>query len=75
MNNKVPEDVYVGDLMSFPGPWDFQLPRSAIILVNDNELIEMANGRKVACKRDHNTLIIEITERSTSRWLFGVNVI
>lgn len=43
MNNQVPEDVYISDLASFPGPWAFQLPRSRIILVNDNELIEIAN--------------------------------
>ncbi len=43
MNNQVPEDVYVGDLVSFPGPWAFQIPKHGIILVSDNELIEIAN--------------------------------
>ncbi len=35
---RVPENVYHGQLLSFPGPWSFLLGRSAIILVTDEEL-------------------------------------
>ena len=34
----VPENLYRGDLVSFPGPWSFKLPRAHIILVSDQEL-------------------------------------
>lgn len=34
----VPENVYTGDLVAFPGPWAFQLPRPHLILVTDEEL-------------------------------------
>ena len=34
----VPEEVYRGDLVAFPGPWAFQLPRPHLILVTDEEL-------------------------------------
>ena len=43
MENRVPEDVYTGELISYPGPWAFQIPRAGIILVSDEELIDMAN--------------------------------
>jgi hypothetical protein len=43
MENRVPEDVYTGELISYPGPWAFQLPGAGIILVSDEELIDMAN--------------------------------
>ena len=36
--NGVPENTYRGELVSFPGPWSFQLGKSAIILVSDKEL-------------------------------------
>lgn len=34
----IPEDVYTGELVRYPGPWAFQLGKSAIILVSDVEL-------------------------------------
>ena len=43
MGNRVPEDVYVGELISYPGPWAYQLPGAGIILVSDEELIDLAN--------------------------------
>ncbi len=36
------EEVYHGDMIAFPGPWGF-MPRSAIILVSDQELETLAN--------------------------------
>ncbi len=38
----VPENVYTGELVSFPGPWAFQLPRPHLILVTDEELEMLA---------------------------------
>ena len=43
MSNDIPEDVYEGEMISYPGPWAFQLPHAGIILVSDQELVEMAN--------------------------------
>jgi len=38
-----PENVYVGDLMKFPGPWSFRIGRAGIILVTDEELETLAS--------------------------------
>jgi hypothetical protein len=40
---KVPENLYKGELVSYPGPWAFMIPRSHIILVNDEQLEALAN--------------------------------
>src|ERR1051326_7553535 len=37
-NGKVPENLYRGELVTFPGAWSFQLGKSMIILVSDAEL-------------------------------------
>jgi hypothetical protein len=52
---RVRENLYQGELVAFPGPWSFQLPKSTIILVRDDELealasdpdkvLELATGR------------------------------
>jgi hypothetical protein len=39
----VPENVYRGELLTYPGPWGFQIPRSGIILVRDDELETLAS--------------------------------
>lgn len=39
----VPEDVYRGELLTYPGPWAFQLSRAGIILVRDDELVALAS--------------------------------
>ncbi|MBD3182895.1 hypothetical protein GF312_11430, partial [Candidatus Poribacteria bacterium] len=44
MSNRVPEDVYRGDLISYPGPWAFQIPHAGIILVSDHELTDMVEN-------------------------------
>ncbi len=38
---RVPEAVYRGDLVAYPGPWGF-MPRGHIILVSDQELETLA---------------------------------
>ncbi len=43
MERRVPEDVYIGDLIKYPGPWAFQIPHVGIILVTDQELVDLAN--------------------------------
>lgn len=44
MNDLIPEDVYSGELISYPGPWAYQLPSSGIILVSDQELLDIAHN-------------------------------
>jgi hypothetical protein len=39
---QAPENVYRGQLIAFPGPWQFQIPRSGIIIVRDEELETLA---------------------------------
>ncbi len=43
----VPENLYRGDLVSFPGPWSFTLGKSHIILVTDEELVALSDPDKV----------------------------
>ncbi len=38
-----PEDVYRGELVSYPGPWSFEIEHPGIILVRDDELETLAN--------------------------------
>ena len=38
-----PENVYRGELVTYPGPWAFQIPQSGIILVRDDELVTLAS--------------------------------
>ncbi len=44
---QVPENLYTGELVSYPGPWSFQLGKSGIILVSDKELEALADPDKV----------------------------
>lgn len=45
-----PELLYRGELVSYPGPWAFYLPKSAIILVSDAQLIALEDpDRKIDC--------------------------
>ncbi len=43
MNDHVPENLYTGELISYPGPWSFEIGRSSLILVRDSELETLAN--------------------------------
>ena len=43
----VHEDVYAADLLRYPGPWAFGLPRVGIILVSDEELERLADPDNV----------------------------
>ena len=39
---RVAEDVYRGEMVSYPGPWAFSIPKPGIILVSDAELDTLA---------------------------------
>lgn len=44
----MPENVYHGELIDFPGPWGFQIGHQTIILVSDEQLEQLADpDRKV----------------------------
>lgn len=56
----VPENLYRGDLVSFPGPWSFTLGKAGIILVTDDELIALSNPDQVI----NLSLTFDKTEKS-----------
>src|SRR5208283_1057020 len=41
-SSEVPENLYRGELVTYPGPWAFQIPHSTIILTRDDELETLA---------------------------------
>ncbi|NLI01458.1 MAG: hypothetical protein GX446_18425 [Chthonomonadales bacterium] len=43
----MPELTYKGELVAYPGPWAFQIPRAHIILVSDQELKDLSDPDKV----------------------------
>lgn len=43
---RTPEKVFSGELIRYPGPWAFQLGRSGIILVNDQDLEDLTDPDK-----------------------------
>jgi len=47
VDTAVPEDVYQGELIAYPGPWAFLLGRPHIILVSDEELEFLSDPDKV----------------------------
>lgn len=46
-SREVAENLYQGELISYPGPYAFLLPKSHIILVSDQELTDLADPDKV----------------------------
>ncbi len=46
MSGRMPENLYKGELVAYPGPWAFQIPRAGIILVTDQELIDLGDPDK-----------------------------
>ena len=40
------EDVYHGELVSFPGPWSFQIGKSWAVMVSDEQLEQLADPDK-----------------------------
>jgi len=43
MASEISENVYTGELVRFPGPWAFHIPRAHIILVSDQQLIDLTD--------------------------------
>lgn len=41
-----PEDHNERELIAFPGPWEFSLPREGVILVRDDQLIDLTDPEK-----------------------------
>jgi len=64
----VAEDVYRGELVSFPWPWAFQIHKSAAILVSDEQLEQLADpDRKVNLSlgpNPHELSLRQICERA-----------
>src|SRR3972149_12216388 len=46
IKERMPENLYRGELVAYPGAWAFQIPRGQIILVSDQELIDLADPGK-----------------------------
>ena len=44
---EIPENVYKGELVAFPGAWNFQIGRDHVILVSDEELDGLTDPDKV----------------------------
>lgn len=43
----VPENVYKGDMVQYPGPWGFLIGKSAIVLVSDEQLVALTDPDRV----------------------------
>jgi hypothetical protein len=68
----VPENVYRGELLTYPGPWGFQIPRSGIILVRDDELETLASDPDKVInlstgRTPENQSLRQICERAQAR--------
>ena len=61
MTTSVPENLYRGELVSYPGPWSFQLGRACIILVGDEELETLASEPE---KPINMSLTFDLVEKS-----------
>ncbi|MGC9329235.1 MAG: hypothetical protein ACP5I1_16500, partial [Candidatus Hinthialibacter sp.] len=65
------QDVYETDLIRYPGPWAFQLGRSGIILVNDQDLEDLTDpDKKIDLSTSYNKRVEslrEICERAQKR--------
>ncbi|MDQ1257591.1 MAG: hypothetical protein QG656_2197, partial [Candidatus Hydrogenedentes bacterium] len=66
--NRVPENVYRGEVVDYPGPWGFQVGRSGIILVTDDELDALADPDRVIdltlTHEKHEESLRQICERA-----------
>ena len=70
--SRVRENVYRGELLTYPGPWAFQIPRSGIILVRDDELVSLASDPDKALnlsldRTPHYESLRQICERAQAR--------
>ncbi|MCC6491207.1 MAG: hypothetical protein IT364_27205 [Candidatus Hydrogenedentes bacterium] len=69
----VPENLYQGELVNYPGPWAFKLGRPHIILVSDEELEMLSDPDKVfnmsTGLRPHEESLRTICERGKAAGL------
>jgi len=47
MMAEIPENLYQGELVAYPGPWSFLLEKSHLILVSDQDLIDLCDPDRV----------------------------
>ena len=67
-----PENVYRGELVTYPGPWAFEIPQSGIILVRDDELETLASDSNKPInistdRQPQNQSLRQICERAQER--------
>jgi hypothetical protein len=67
---KVPDNLYRGELISFPGPYAFYLPK-------DLELVAEgpapgSRGITVPIKRNGDILEFKVTPKISGRWLYAI---
>ncbi|HZT32233.1 MAG TPA: hypothetical protein VFA33_20260 [Bryobacteraceae bacterium] len=66
-----PENLYRGELISYPGPWAFQIPPAGIILVSDEELRALSDPDRVlnltTGRTPHNMSLRQVCERARAR--------
>ena len=48
-NRQAPEQLYRGELLTFPSPWSYEIRSSGIILTTDEELGILASWDRTAC--------------------------
>ena len=41
MATAIPENLYTGDVVAYPGPWSFGLEKAQMILVSDQDLLDL----------------------------------
>lgn len=67
----VPENLYTAELVSYPGPWAFHLPRAHIIMVSDQDLIDLSDPDKVInmtlTHDEHHTSLRQTCEDAQAR--------
>lgn len=71
MTSRPPENVYQGELVRYPGPWSFQLGKTHIILVSDEELEALSDpDKKINLALTHDPVersLREVCEEAQSR--------
>ena len=71
MTDQLPENVYVGDLVSYPGAWGLGMGRTGIILVSDQELEMLSDpDRKINLSLNHEPReesLREVCEKAQTR--------
>jgi len=72
LQGQAPEETYKADLLSYPGPWYFQVGKQGVVLVRDDELDAMAADpdqplNLTTGRAPRNESLRQICERAKSR--------